>query len=485
MMTDLWTIDDLVAATAGRLVGPPPTPVSGISIDSRTVAPRDAFFAIRGDRFDGHAFVPQALQAGAALAIVSAGREPKDAAGPLLVVADDPLDALVRLGRAARERFAGQAIAVTGSVGKTGTKEMLRLAFSGLGQTHAPVGSFNNHWGVPLTLARMPQETRFGVFEIGMNHAGEIAPLTRLVRPHVAIVTTVEPVHIEFFPDEAAIADAKAEIFEGLVPGGAAVINRDNRWFERLAMRASEAGARIVAFGEHPEATVRLVAVELAADHSRVRASVGGQPVEYRLGAPGRHLVQNSLAVLGAAHALGADLAAVAAALAGFTAPKGRGERFALTHPDGAFTLIDESYNANPASMRAALALLHQAEPGRGGRRIAVLGDMRELGARSAELHRGLGDAVAASGADRVFLVGPEMRSLWEDLPEARRGAYAESVEAIVPILADAVRPGDVLVVKASLGTRLGLVVDDLKRRFDPGAARGPSLPSAAGQGRC
>ena len=275
-----------------------PRAIAGISIDSRTIAPGEAFVAIRGERFDGHDFVAAALagRRGARRRRAKGGRRRRS--GPLLVVpgrsARRP-----RAGRARRRgrACAGAVVAVTGSVGKTGTKEMLRLALSELGPTHAPVGSFNNQWGVPLTLARMPAETAYGVFEIGMNHAGEIRPLTKLVRPHVAIVTTVEPVHLAYFPSEAAIAEAKAEIFEGLEPGGTAVLNRDNRWFDLLAGRAREHGARILSFGEHASADVRLERVTLHADGSSVQASVCGEPATYRLGAPGRHLVQNSLAV--------------------------------------------------------------------------------------------------------------------------------------------------------------------------------------------
>nr|WP_246206303.1 UDP-N-acetylmuramoylalanyl-D-glutamyl-2,6-diaminopimelate--D-alanyl-D-alanine ligase [Propylenella binzhouense] len=482
-MTILWSTDELTAAVAGRLEGCAPAAIGGISIDSRTAAPGDAFFAIRGERFDGHDFVPQALRAGAALAVVSAARRP-EGAGPLLVIEDDPLDALERLGRAGRSRAAAEIVAVTGSVGKTGTKEMLRAGFATLGATHAPVGSFNNHWGVPLTLARMPRETRFGIFELGMNHAGEIRPLTRMVRPHVAIVTTVGPVHIEFFSDEAGIAEAKAEIFEGLEPGGTAILNRDNRWFDLLAGRAARAGARIVGFGEHADAAVRLVKAELGPEGSTVHAEIDGSAIAYRLGAPGRHLVQNSLAVIGAAHVLGADLPRFAEALADFRAPKGRGERHRLAHPGGDFTLIDESYNANPASMRAALALLGQAVPAAGGRRIAVLGDMRELGGRSRDLHADLAGPVAEAGADLVFLAGPEMKALWDVLPAARQGGYAATAEALTPVVAEAVRPGDVLMVKASLGSRLGPLVEELRRRFAPAQAAEPRR-AAGGAARC
>jgi UDP-N-acetylmuramyl pentapeptide synthase len=299
-----------------------------------------------------------------------------------------------------------------------------------------------------------------------MNHAGEIRPLVRLVRPHVAIVTTVEPVHLAFFNSEAEIAEAKAEIFEGLEPGGTAVLNRDNRWFDLLAERAGEQGARIRTFGEHASADVRLRRVTLEADGSGVEASLDGRTYAFRLGAPGRHLVQNALAVLAAIEAAGADPTRAAGALSRFHAPKGRGERHRLNHPAGAFTLIDESYNANPASVRAALALLRQSAPQGGGRRIAVLGDMLELGEGTEAEHRGLAEAVHDSAADLVFLVGPVMESLWRDLPGAVRGAYAKSAAGLEGILLEAIGPGDVVMIKASLGTRLGPLVEALKQRF-------------------
>ena len=449
--------------------GNPPAAIPGVSIDTRTIKPGEAFVAINGENRDGHDFVQTALNAGAGLAIVAEGRAPATD-GPLLIVPDDPLAALERVAAAARARMGGPVVAVTGSVGKTGTKEMLRLIFSEIGATHAPVGSFNNQWGVPLTLARMPQETRFGIFEIGMNHPGEIRPLVKLVRPHVAIVTTVEAVHRAYFDSEAAIAEAKAEIFEGLEPNGIAVLNRDNRWFDLLAGRARENGGGIVLFGEHAASDVRLQRVVPSEDASGVEALLFGQHVTYKLGAPGRHLVQNSLAVLAAAHVLGADLARILPAFARFRAPKGRGERHRLTHPAGAFTLIDESYNANPASMRAALALLAQASPEGRGRRIAVLGDMLELGEEGPAAHRDLALAVEQSHADLVFAAGPLMDELWRDLPEARRGAYAGSAAELETILLKAIGPGDVIMMKASLGTRLGPVVDSIKRHFSAGA---------------
>jgi len=474
-MTLLWETAEFLEAAGGNLEGGAPSEITGISIDSRTIRPGEAFVAIRGERFDGHAYVDAALKAGAALAIVSEDRREGISGGPLLVVKDDPLDALERLAVAARARSGAKIVAVTGSVGKTGTKEMLRLGLAAIGRTHAPVGSFNNHWGVPLTLARMPRETDFGIFELGMNHAGEISPLSRMVRPHAAIVTTVEAVHIEYFDSVEAIADAKAEIFDGLEVGGAAILNRDNEHFERLSLRAGSAGAKVVSFGEHPDADVSLVGSMSEAEGTRLTVDVLGETVQYRLGAPGRHLARNSLAVLAAAHVFSADLKRVADALSAFKAPAGRGERHRLSCDGGSFTLIDESYNANPASMRAAIALLKETKPGEGGRRIAVLGDMGELGHQAGELHAGLADDLADAQADQVFLAGPLMHDLWEVLPEGVRGAYAKNAGELEPILVKALQPGDVIVVKASNATGLGRLVQTVKERFPPAGAKDES----------
>src|SRR6266545_4917814 len=395
MSESLWTVDEMVQAMGAERSGALPAAVGGISIDSRSIRLGEAFFAITGDNRDGHAFVAAALKGGAALAVVAAGRrgalgldDIKDA--PLLLV-PDVLEGLRGLARAARARSNAKVIGVTGSVGKTGTKEALRLALAASGETHASVASYNNHWGVPLSLARCPASARYAVFEMGMNHAGEIEPLTRLVRPHDAIVTTVEPVHLEFFGSLEAIADAKAEIFLGLEPGGAAVINRDGPQYARLADRARRAGVeRIVAFGEHAKADARLLKCALHPDRSTVQARILGTDVTYKLGASGRHVVLNSLAVLAAVALVGADLALAALALAELQPTRGRGARVTLELPGGAALLIDESYNANPASMRAALALLGQSAVSGRGRRIAVLGDMLELGQSAAEFHRQL-----------------------------------------------------------------------------------------------
>lgn len=466
-MSGLWRTADLVAAIGGVAGDPLPQDITGISIDSRSVQSGEAFFAIVGDRLDGHAYVGKALAAGAGLAVVETGYRPEpDEDGTGLVRVADTLRALEDLGRAARARSTGGIVAVTGSVGKTSTKEMLKTVLSGFGATHAPVGSFNNHWGVPLTLARMAQSAEFGVFEIGMNHAGEIRPLVKMVRPDVAIVTNVEAAHLEYFDSEREIAQAKAEIFEGLEPGGTAVINRDNRWFDLLRQRAAESQARILSFGAHEAADVRLVHAEHDADRSHVEAAVMGKTLHYALSVPGRHLVMNSLAVLATVQALGLDLGRACKALVGVSALKGRGERFVLRLGEGEASLIDESYNANPASMRAALAVLAQTEPHGSGRRIAVLGDMLELGPDTARLHADLLEPLLGAGVDLVFLAGPVMKSLWQALPERCRGAYGEQASGLEAILPGVISAGDVVMVKASAGTRLGPVVDALARQF-------------------
>jgi UDP-N-acetylmuramoyl-tripeptide--D-alanyl-D-alanine ligase len=458
------------AMRAGRS-GALPDQVSGISIDSRTLAKGEAFFAIQGENRDGHEFVDGALKAGAGLAVVARSQRGNFAEAPLLVV-PDVLDALRNLAQAARARLHAKVIAVTGSIGKTGTKEALRLALSADGETHASVASYNNHWGVPLSLARCPESVNYAVFEIGMNHAGEITPLTKLVLPHVAIVTGIEPVHLEYFGSLEKIADAKAEIFVGVEPGGAAVLNRDNPQFARLAAAAKAAGVeRIVSFGEDNKADASLSRLSLQSDSSTVEATILGQPVTYKLGAPGRHLVLNSLAVLAAVALVGADLALAALALNNLRPVSGRGARAVLIVPGGNALLIDESYNANPASMRAAIALLGQAPIGKHGRRIAVLGDMLELGSSADAMHRKLADAIEAAGIDLVFCSGPLMRALWEALPSRARGGYAEMAAGLESAVLGAIRAGDAVMVKGSLGSKMGPLVKALERQFPRQAA--------------
>ena len=466
-MTLLWSHADAMAGLGASLTGPAPTGITGMSIDTRTLEPGDLFFALQGEARDGHAFVEAALGKGAAAAVVTAPNVAALKGFGALYVVDDVLAAMERLGRAARTRMRGRVVAVTGSVGKTSTKEALRHVLSRQGATHASVASYNNHWGVPLTLARMPAATQYGVFEIGMNHPFEILPLTAMVRPEVAIITTVEPVHLEHFRSISAIADAKGEIFAGLMPGGTAIINRDNPEFARMKAHAMASPAgRIISFGEHDEADVRLLKLALSADRSVVAARVLGKEVNLQVGAPGKHMAMNALAVMAASEAVGADLALTALGLADLAAGSGRGQRSSLCAPGGDFTLLDESYNANPASMRAALALLAQLPVGLRGRRIAVLGDMLELGPSGPEMHRSLVQAIAENAIDLVFASGPLMRNLWQALPADCRGAYAETSAELQPAILETMMAGDAIMIKGSLGSRMGPIVTALKSRY-------------------
>lgn len=461
MTSPLWTRADVIAATGGKAEGGDWV-AKGVSIDSRTIEAGDLFVAIKGENTDGHAYVEAAFSRGAVAAIVSDVTPAMRAGGPLVVV-PDALEALNALGRAARHRTEAKIVAVTGSVGKTGTKEALRMILSQQGATHASAASYNNLWGVPLSLARMPANTRFGIFEIGMSAPGEITPLSKLVEPFVALVTTVEAVHMAFFNSVEEIADAKAEVFDGLQKGGVAVLNRDNPHFARLEKRARAAGAgRIISFGEDEKADARLEKVVLKDDCSCVSATICGEPVTYKLGVPGRHIVMNSLAMLACVKAVDADLALAALALANLKAPKGRGERHHILAPGRPFLLIDESYNANPASMRAAIETLGRIEPGRRARRIAVLGDMLELGEESVALHRALSIPLAHADIDLVFASGPDMRALFGALPADRQGAYSEKSSGLIAPLVEALHDGDVVMVKGSNGSRMGLVVEAL-----------------------
>jgi UDP-N-acetylmuramoyl-tripeptide--D-alanyl-D-alanine ligase len=463
----LWTSGAMAQAMGAQVSGVLPEGVSGLSIDSRTVAAGEAYFAIKGDVHDGHGFVAASLKAGAALAVVEIAQRDKFAADAPLLVVDDVLAALVALAHAARARLGAQVIAVTGSVGKTSTKEALRRVLGAQGPTHASAASFNNHWGVPLSLARCPASVHFAIFEIGMNHAGEIEPLVKMVRPQVAVITTVEPVHLEFFAGIEAIADAKAEIFAGLEPGGAVVLNRDNSQFARLQRRAKKLGiSRIVSFGAHTKSDARLIDVSLHSACSAVHANVLGHDITYKLGMPGRHMAMNSLAVLAAASLAGADLALAALSLSQIEPAAGRGVRRALELANGEATLIDESYNANPASMAAALNVLGQAAVGPQGRRIAVLGDMLELGPTSAALHRGLNEAIKANHIDLVYCCGPLMRNLWDALSTGKRGGYAESAAGLEAQAVAAVRAGDAIMIKGSLGSKMKTIVNALEKRF-------------------
>ncbi|MCR4266053.1 UDP-N-acetylmuramoylalanyl-D-glutamyl-2,6-diaminopimelate--D-alanyl-D-alanine ligase [Nitratireductor sp. ZSWI3] len=473
-MSALWTFEELVEATGGRPLGAVRGAISGISIDTRSLQPGDAFFAIQGERFDGHDFATAAMAAGASLLVVSEAKLP--ALGRLAVaklVVPDVLKALEDLGRAARARTKAKVIGVTGSVGKTSTKEMMRQALSSVGTVHAADRSFNNHWGVPLTLARMPADCDYAVVEIGMNHPGEIRPLVKMVRPHIAVVTLIAAAHLGFFKSLDEIARAKAEIFEGVVKGGSALINRDDKRWKLLSTLAAEAGVKTVwGFGESARADVRLLHAELGPQSSTLTVKIAGKEIEARLGAPGRHMVQNALAVLGAAHLAGADVAHVALALGSFRAEAGRGQRHRLRLEGGSFTLIDESYNANPASMAAAFDLLGKAELGEGGRRIAILGDMAELGSHSEKLHAGLADLVAKAGTQRLFLAGKEMKALADALPADLPVEHRERADDLRGIVVEAVRPGDAVMIKSSKSIGFNRLVDAFLNTF-PSAATG------------
>ncbi|WP_411817608.1 UDP-N-acetylmuramoylalanyl-D-glutamyl-2,6-diaminopimelate--D-alanyl-D-alanine ligase [Hyphococcus sp. DH-69] len=470
---ELWNAFEAAAATGGALCARGGDPsrwiaeewsAAGISIDTRTLKPGDIFVALRDAR-DGHEFLNNAFEAGAAAALVA--RAPDDApeGAPLLVVGDT-LEGLRDLAKAARLRNFGKRIAVTGSAGKTSTKEILRAILSSAGTVHAADKSFNNHWGVPLTLARLPMHSEFGVFEIGMNHPGEITPLTELVRPHAAIVTTVAAAHLEFFKSVEEIAEAKAEIFSGLARGGVAVLPFDNDYFELLKKRAEQAGAAsFVTFGEKDGADFQLLHYRADGAGARLEVRIKGKEREFSVGIPGRHQALNMLAALAAADAVGAPLEPAIDALSSVTPAEGRGARSEIEVEGGTATLIDESYNANPASMTAAIGLLGATAPQGNGRRIAILGEMLELGPEGPELHKILEKALVAARVDRVYAAGKLMRHLWDDLPADMRGLYADDAVGMVGPVLDAVSPGDIVMVKGSNASKVSAVARALKER--------------------
>ncbi len=451
-MSALWTSAELEAATLGS--ASQPFDANGISIDTRTLQKGDLFVALQGEARDGHAFVAAAREAGASAALVS--RDVAD--GPALLTVANTQRGLEDMGRAARARSFAKIVGVTGSAGKTTTKEILKLGLGALGRTHASSGSYNNQWGVPLSLALTPRDAQYAIYEIGMNHFGEIRALAGLVRPHVALVTTIAPAHLEFFGTCEAIADAKSEIFEGLAPGGAALLPSDSPYVERLKARAHQAGVtRIQTFGEKAGSDARLLSLGDHGEGSKVEADILGRPVHFHLGAPGAHIARNALGALLAVAALDGDVLNAAAALSQFSALKGRGARVALA---GGIALIDESYNANPASMAAALALLGATKA---RRRIAVLGDMLEMGPDGAAHHAALARDIAAARADLVFLNGEAMRALWDALPASRRGAWAPTSAENAPHVTAALEAGDAVLVKGSLGSKMAVIVDALK----------------------
>jgi UDP-N-acetylmuramoyl-tripeptide--D-alanyl-D-alanine ligase len=458
-MSALWTLKQVAAAAGGGASGD--ATITGVSIDTRTLQPGDLFVALKDAR-DGHDFVADAIGKGAAAALVS--RDVSGVAADKLVKVRDVQAALEVLGRARRADVTARVAAVTGSVGKTSTKEALRHLLELQGRTHASAASYNNLWGVPLSLARMPRDTQYGIFEIGMNHAGEITPLVAQVCPHVAIVTMVAAVHLEHFASVGAIADAKGEIFSGLEPGGVAVINGDLEWTARLKEHAAKAKpSRILAYGRAAPCDVRLTDLKLDEDGSDVAITLFGKALRYRVGAAGEHWALNSLGVLAVIASLGADAERAAADMATLSALAGRGARQRITTAKGAFDLIDESYNANPLSMAVSIATLGRSKPAAGGRRIAVLGDMLELGPTAGELHAGLAKPLSEHGIDLVFASGPLLNHLWQAIAERQRGGYASASSEIARAVADTVRAGDIVMVKGSNGSKMRLVVDALR----------------------
>jgi UDP-N-acetylmuramoyl-tripeptide--D-alanyl-D-alanine ligase len=461
MTQPLYSIDAILQATGGRAEAISATEINSVSIDSRELGPDALFVAIKGDRFDGHDFVDTALANGAAAALVGEGH-----GGPGRIEVSDALAGLRDLAVAARSRSRAFVVGVTGSVGKTTTKEALRVVFEAAGQTHASIKSFNNHWGVPLMLARLPEAAQFGVFEMGMNAPDEIRPLSRLVRPHVAVITNIAPAHLEKLGSIEAIAHAKAEIFEGLEPGGTAVVNADHAQLDILleAARAANVG-QVVTYGFSEGVDWQILDPQTAGDQSFATVRHDGQDHALALGVSGRHMLANATAALAVAELAGIDPAVALAALAGFGAQPGRGQRTLLGPAEKPLLLIDESYNANTASMTAALDVFATiAAPA--GRKILVLGDMLELGAEADRLHASLADAVKASGAARVHLVGQAVDALAAALPAELVATKAQSVEqAIEPVIAD-LAYGDAIMIKGSNGIGLARLVSAISARF-------------------
>ncbi|WP_282021460.1 UDP-N-acetylmuramoyl-tripeptide--D-alanyl-D-alanine ligase [Ruegeria faecimaris] len=452
----LWTAAEAVAATGGRATAD--WQVNGVSIDTRTLQPGDLFVALKAAR-DGHDFVAQALEKGAGAALVSQIPEGVSPDAPLLIV-EDVQTGLEALGQAARARTEARVIGVTGSVGKTSTKEMLANILETQGKTHASVASYNNHWGVPLTLARMPRDTEFAVIEIGMNHPGEIAPLARQARPHVGLVTTVAAVHLEAFESVAGIAKEKAAIFDGLVPGGAAIVNADIEHADILRQYADEAGAGIVDFGRAASDYV-LTDVVQKPDSVHATARVDGKAISFDVQSAGTHFAMNALGALAACVELGVDLNEAIAGLGNWLPVKGRGVREQISLADGGqVELLDDSYNANPTSMEAALEVLAASQ---GRRRIAFLGDMKELGAQEIPMHAAMANVAAMTQMDQVHCIGPLMKALYDALPAEKRGLWFETSVEMAERLPELICAGDTVLAKGSLSMALARIVDGLR----------------------
>lgn len=473
MTKHLWTSDEAGQATGG-IVSKPFT-ANGVSIDSRTLQKDDLFVALKGENFDGHAYVEAAFKNGAAAALVKKDFMPANPDWPLVYV-DDVTKAFEDLARFARQRATGKIIGVAGSVGKTGTKEMLSILFGALGKTHASKKSFNNHWGVPLSLSNLPADAAYGIFEIGMNHPGEIVNLTDQVRPHIAIITTIDREHIEFFPNGLdGVADANAEIFLGMDKNGIAILNHDNAYFARLKAAAEKQGVgHIFAFGEEGKTDAALIDCTLHSDSSKVTANIMGEHIKYKLNIAGKHIVTNSLGALAVVKAAGGDLDKAVKALEKAEPVTGRGNRHSVTIIKGQppITIIDDSYNANPASMLAAFEVFAMTEPAAGGRRIAVLGDMLELGRDGPRLHEELANPLLKSKTDLLFCCGPLMDALYQALPEPWRGAHEKDSRLLADPLVAAVQPGDVLLIKGSAGSKMAYIIQALQNLQPPSSSK-------------
>ncbi len=462
----LWTAAEAAAATGGRATSE--WTVDGVSIDTRILQPGDLFVALKAAR-DGHDFVAQALEKGAGAALVSYVPEGVSENAPLLIV-DDVQSGLEALGQAARARTEARVVGVTGSVGKTSTKEMLATILETQGKTHASVASYNNHWGVPLTLARMPQDTEFAVIEIGMNHPGEIAPLARQARPHVGLVTTVAAVHLEAFESVAGIAHEKAAIFEGLEPGGAAIVNADVEHAGILRQAAQNLGAGIVEFGRQG-ADYKLIEVTTGSETVQARAEVGDTVFAFDVQSAGTHFAMNALGALAACVEMGVGLNQAIDGLRQWSPVKGRGVRETLPLAiGGQIELLDDSYNANPTSMEAALDVLAASN---GTRRIAFLGDMKELGAQEVAMHAGMAEVSAMAQVDQVHCIGPLMKALHEALPDTKRGLWFETSAEMAEHLPDLIESGDTVLAKGSLSMALARIVDGLRKMGQGGALDG------------
>jgi len=465
-MSDLWTLGEIARAVNGHcLPAHDQLVISSVSIDSRSLETDALYVAIQGVSQDGHKFVAAAFGAGAGAALVRDDYE--CTCDGVCIRVPDTLKALEDLGRAARKRSKAKVIAVTGSAGKTGTKAALQAMLAPSGLTHSSVKSFNNHWGVPLSLARMPLQSAFGVFEVGMNHAGEILPLTKMIGPDVALITTVAPVHIGHFANEEEIADAKAEIFAGVGPDGAVVLPADNPHYPRLVEAACAASIEnVLGFGQERLSDFRLIEGKFDPDGSKVEADIMGQRVSFHTSMPGAHIALNLIGALGCVHLVGGDLTKAVGIIADLEAPEGRGGRFDLTLPDGQALLIDESYNANPASMEIALKNLSKIKGPAHSRRIAVLGDMLELGAQSKFYHEGLGPLISLLDIDQVYASGDMMKGVFDALPGAKKGAFMPSSLELCGVIEKNMQRGDVIMVKGSLGSDMGVIAMSLREKF-------------------